>query len=105
MPLEPTPLAAILKETIRAHGPITFAEYMDACLYHPEHGYYTMSHQQPRRDYFTNVDASPIYGRLLTRQFQQWEAEHLRPVLITVKNSAMGGSILLNQLTSKRFFY
>lgn len=68
---EPTPLATILRETIRARGPITFAEYMDACLYHAEYGYYTKSHQQLRRDYFTNVDASPIYGRLLARQFQQ----------------------------------
>src|ERR1700683_219839 len=65
---EPTPLALILAERIRSHGPITFAEYMEACLYHPVHGYYTKAKQEPRRDYFTSVDASPLFGRLLARQ-------------------------------------
>ena len=68
---EPTPLALILAEQIRSHGPITFADYMEACLYHPLYGYYTREEQQPRRDYFTSVDASPLFGRLLARQFQE----------------------------------
>jgi SAM-dependent MidA family methyltransferase len=41
---------------------------MEACLYHPQHGYYAKADQQPRRDYLTNVDVSPLFGRLLTRQ-------------------------------------
>jgi SAM-dependent MidA family methyltransferase len=68
---EPTPLALLLAEQIRSHGPITFAEYMEACLYHPLHGYYTKLDQRPRRDYFTSVDASPLFGRLLARQFHE----------------------------------
>ena len=64
-------LATVLVEHIRAWGPITFAKYMDACLYDPQHGYYTRADQLPRRDYFTSVDASPIFGRLLARQFQE----------------------------------
>jgi SAM-dependent MidA family methyltransferase len=68
---EPTPLALLLAERIRSGGPITFAEYMDACLYHPLHGYYTKAEQHPRRDYFTSVDASPLFGRLLARQFHE----------------------------------
>jgi SAM-dependent MidA family methyltransferase len=76
---EPTPLAAILAERIRAHGPITFAEYMEACLYHPEHGYYVKADQQPRRDYFTSVDVSPVFGRLLARQFHEMWVQLGRP--------------------------
>jgi SAM-dependent MidA family methyltransferase len=68
---EPTPLALVLAERIRSQGPVTFAEYMEACLYHPVHGYYTKPEQQPRRDYFTSVDASPLFGRLLARQFHE----------------------------------
>jgi SAM-dependent MidA family methyltransferase len=71
MPDDPTPFATILTEHIRASGSITFAKYMDACLYDPQHGYYTRADQSPRRDYFTSVDASPIFGRLLARQFQE----------------------------------
>jgi len=68
---EPTPLAAILSERIRSHGPITFAEYMEACLYHPEFGYYAKADQRPRQDYFTSVDARPLFGRLLARQLHE----------------------------------
>jgi NADH dehydrogenase [ubiquinone] 1 alpha subcomplex assembly factor 7 len=56
----PTPLAAILAEQIKSRGRITFAEYMDACLYHPEHGYYTKADQSERRDYITSVDVTPV---------------------------------------------
>jgi SAM-dependent MidA family methyltransferase len=76
---EPTVLAAILAEQIRAQGPITFAEYMEACLYHPEHGYYVRADQQPRRDYFTSVDVSPVFGRLLARQFHEMWQQLGRP--------------------------
>ena len=68
---EPTPLALLLAERIRSGGPITFSEYMEACLYHPLLGYYTKAEQHPRRDYFTSVDASPLFGRLLARQFHE----------------------------------
>jgi SAM-dependent MidA family methyltransferase len=75
----PTPLAVSLAEHISAWGPITFAKYMDACLYDPEHGYYTRAGQVPRRDYFTSVDASPIFGRLLARQFQEMWVQLEKP--------------------------
>jgi SAM-dependent MidA family methyltransferase len=68
---QPTPLALLLTEQIRSGGPITFSEYMETCLYHPLHGYYTKAEQHPRRDYFTSVDASPLFGRLLGRQFHE----------------------------------
>src|SRR5271155_1708725 len=71
MPSDRTPLATTLTEQIRARGPITFAKYMGACLYDPQHGCYTRAEQSPRRDYFTSVDASPVFGRLLARQFHE----------------------------------
>jgi SAM-dependent MidA family methyltransferase len=70
-----TPLAELLIERIRANGPITFAEFMRECLYHPEFGYYNRSEAAARiRDYFTSVDVHPIFGRLLARQLaEMWE--------------------------------
>ena len=38
-----TPLAAKLAGRIRQHGPISVADYMQACLHDPEHGYYRKS--------------------------------------------------------------
>ncbi len=69
-----TPLAALLAERIRRFGPITFAEYMRECLYHPVHGYYSQPESRRFADYYTSVDVHPIFGRLLARQFaQMWE--------------------------------
>ncbi|HYA62130.1 MAG TPA: SAM-dependent methyltransferase [Candidatus Sulfotelmatobacter sp.] len=69
-----TPLAALLAERIRRFGPITFAEYMRECLYHPVHGYYSQPESHRFADYYTSVDVHPIFGRLLARQFaEMWE--------------------------------
>jgi SAM-dependent MidA family methyltransferase len=69
-----TPLAALLAERVRRFGPITFAEYMRECLYHPVHGYYSRPESRRFADYYTSVDVHPIFGRLLARQFaQMWE--------------------------------
>jgi SAM-dependent MidA family methyltransferase len=73
--MRPTPLSKILIERIRASGPITFAEYMDTCLYHFEHGYYARPEATRFADYYTSVDVHPIFGRLLARQLaEMWEA-------------------------------
>jgi SAM-dependent MidA family methyltransferase len=70
-----TPLAALLAERIRRFGPTTFAEYMRECLYHPRFGYYAQLEARRYQDYFTSVDVSPIFGRLLARQFaEMWQA-------------------------------
>ncbi len=70
-----TPLYDLLRERIRAGGPVTFCEYMAECLYHPEHGYYSRAEAGRFADYYTSVDVHPIFGRLLARQLaQMWDA-------------------------------
>jgi SAM-dependent MidA family methyltransferase len=98
MPADPTPLASSLAEHIRACGPITFAKYMDACLYDPQHGYYTGAAQAPRRDYFTSVDASPIFGRLLARQFQEMWVRLERPAEFLLVELGAGQGNLAAQI-------
>jgi SAM-dependent MidA family methyltransferase len=95
---EPTPLALLLAERIRFGGPITFAEYMEACLYHPLHGYYTKAEQHPRRDYFTSVDASPLFGRLLARQFHEMWNLLDRPQSFWLVESGAGAGHLAKQI-------
>lgn len=69
-----TPLATLLASRIRRFGPITFAEYMRECLYHPLHGYYSQPESRRFADYYTSVDVHPIFGRLLARQFaEMWQ--------------------------------
>lgn len=94
----PAPLATVLAERIRAHGRISFAEYMEACLYHPEYGYYTKADQDSRRDYFTSVDVRPLFGRLLARQFfQMWE-QLGRPASFALVEAGAGDGTLAKQI-------
>jgi len=93
-----TPLAAILIDEIRARGPITFAAYMEACLYHPRHGYYTKADQRPRRDYFTSADARPIFGCLLARQFRQMWVVFGRPEEFQLVEAGAGTGELAGQI-------
>jgi SAM-dependent MidA family methyltransferase len=95
---DPTPLAALLAEEIRAHGPITFAEYMDTCLYHPKHGYYTKLDQQPRRDYFTSADVGPVFGRLLVRQFHEMWQQLGRPDPFWLVEAGAGNGTLAKHI-------
>jgi SAM-dependent MidA family methyltransferase len=69
-----TPLAELLAERIRRYGPLTFADYMRECLYHPVHGYYSKADSARFADYYTSVGVHPVFGRLLARQFaEMWE--------------------------------
>jgi SAM-dependent MidA family methyltransferase len=75
--VQQTPLKTLLLETIRRSGPITFAEYMALCLYHPEFGYYRQERERTgvAGDYFTSPDLHPIFARLVARQgVEMWEA-------------------------------
>lgn len=56
---------------------ITFAEYMDMALYHPEYGYYCSDAVKigfGDSDFFTSVSLGSDFGELLAVQFlQMWE--------------------------------
>jgi SAM-dependent MidA family methyltransferase len=69
-----TPLAELLADRIGRYGPLTFADFMRECLYHPIHGYYSKVEAKRFADYYTSVDVHPIFGRLLARQFaEMWK--------------------------------
>jgi SAM-dependent MidA family methyltransferase len=69
-----TPLAELVADRIRHFGPVTFADYMRECLYHPVHGYYSKAESKRFADYYTSVDVHPIFARLLARQFvEMWK--------------------------------
>lgn len=85
-----TPLAALLASRIRRFGPISFAEYMRECLYHPVHGYYSQPEARRFSDYYTSVDVHPIFGRLLARQFAEMWQQLGRPAEFLLVEAAAG---------------
>jgi len=85
-------LSEILAKRIRAGGPISFAEFMRECLYHPAHGYYSRANARRFGDYYTSVDVHPIFGGLLARQFaEMWELlGSPRPFVVAESGAGVG---------------
>ncbi len=94
-----TPLTDVLLERIRRDGPLTFAAFMEACLYHPEHGYYSQGRSaHGAGDYFTSPDVGPLFAQLLARQLcEMWEALG-RPSAFDVIECGAGRGRLAAQL-------
>jgi SAM-dependent MidA family methyltransferase len=66
-------LRQIIADEIRRDGPLPFSRYMELCLYHPEFGYYSRSTEQFGKagDFYTSSDVHAVFGRLLSRQFEE----------------------------------
>jgi SAM-dependent MidA family methyltransferase len=65
-------LAERLRELIRARGPITFRDWMEAALYDPEFGYYTRADLKRwgrEGDYRTSAERSELFAATFARYF------------------------------------
>ncbi len=93
-----TPEAEI-RRRISAQGPITFAEFMEVALYHPEGGYYTSSERVGAAgDFYTSPSVHPAFGALLAVQlYQMWEFMG-RPASFTVVEPGAGSGLLCRDI-------
>ncbi|QJA05560.1 SAM-dependent methyltransferase [Thermosulfurimonas marina] len=59
----------MLLEILEAESPMTFARYMELCLYHERYGYYARGPRLGREgDYFTSPTVHRVFGATLARQ-------------------------------------
>ncbi|OCR01161.1 hypothetical protein BCD67_17485 [Oscillatoriales cyanobacterium USR001] len=75
---------------------ISFAEYMELVLYHPQHGYYTNNEVQIGKhgDFFTSPHLGADFGEVLAEQFvQMWEILG-KPQIFTIVEMGAGQGIL-----------
>jgi SAM-dependent MidA family methyltransferase len=72
-----TEIEEIIAGEIRAHGPVSFARFMDLALYAPGLGYYERALDQigRRGDFYTSVSVGTLFGELLAFQFARWLGE------------------------------
>ncbi len=80
---------------------ITFAEYMDMALYHPEYGYYSSNKVKigfNGGDFFTSSHLGSDFGELLAVQFHQmWEILG-QPAVFSLVEMGAGQGILALQI-------
>ncbi|MDD1649383.1 MAG: hypothetical protein LUO80_03170, partial [Methylococcaceae bacterium] len=59
------PLAAELRARIAAADGLPFADFMAACLYHPQFGYYMTPRARIGKegDFFTSTSVHAVFGR------------------------------------------
>lgn len=81
---------------IQSEGPLPFRDFMEAALYHPQHGYYRSRREKIGRagDYLTSPEVSSVFGVLVARQLHEmWEAMGKPPRFDVVEAGAGTGAL------------
>ena len=97
--MEHTPEAEIRKR-IASNGPITFAEFMEVALYHPNGGYYTHDRQETTYgDYYTSPSAHPAFSALIAVQLEAMWKVLDRPTPFHVVEIGAGSGLMARDIT------
>ncbi|MBI4745832.1 MAG: SAM-dependent methyltransferase [Deltaproteobacteria bacterium] len=93
-----------LKDRIEQRGRITFEEFMDTALYHPEYGYYTSKKARIGKegDYYTNADVHRAFGVCIMRQIEEMKAILNHSPLNVVEAGAGKGLLCADILLSAK---
>jgi SAM-dependent MidA family methyltransferase len=84
---------------LRAHGPISFADYMETALFDPDDGYYTRHASLGfDGDYVTSVDLGPAFGRSLARAVADLWTLLGKPAPWDLVEAGAGRGILMRDL-------
>jgi len=101
------PLVTHLRSRIRNEGPLSFRDFMEEALYHPEFGYYNSTRNPIGRqgDFYTSSDLDPIFGKLLARKFAQMaSALGVSPEAFTIVELGAGRGLLARQILENHHF-
>jgi SAM-dependent MidA family methyltransferase len=90
-------LADKLRARIEADGPMPFEEYMAACLYDPDGGFFTTGPLRSVKegDFLTSPEVSPWFGRMLGRFVESQVASRKSQAPILVVDVGAGSGSLL----------
>lgn len=99
-----TELAERLRARIRAHGPISLADYMGAALMDPEHGYYANRDPFGRAgDFITAPEISQMFGELIGLWLAQvWHDQGAPAPLVLAELGPGRGTLMADILRATR---
>ena len=70
----PSAVEQEIRDLIEQDGRITFARFMEACLYSPNGGFYTTRGSRINAHFGTSPTSHPVFGALIARQMEQmWQ--------------------------------
>ncbi|WP_010270153.1 class I SAM-dependent methyltransferase [Paenibacillus senegalensis] len=94
-------IALAIRET--AAKAVTFCEYMNWCLYHPEFGYYMNTRPKVGKegDFYTSSSITPVMGEMLANRIKAWADEDSRSSACTVTEWGAGTGKLARALLDK----
>src|SRR5690348_7120514 len=93
--------ADIIISTIKQEGPISFRDFMDIALYHPEYGYYTSPGDKlgQNGDFYTSPFVTSSFGHMIAKQIiEMWEQLNV-PEFTIVEYGAGTGILCKDILT------
>tara|TARA_Y100000994_G_scaffold96577_1_gene80024 strand:- start:10017 stop:11216 length:1200 start_codon:yes stop_codon:yes gene_type:complete len=85
---------------IKEHGPITFKNYMDLCLYWPKGGFYTSDNVIINDDYYTSPMAHPVFGALLSMYLESIWNSNIFQEKLNILEIGAGNYQLANDITN-----
>ena len=83
-----------IRDLIQKHGRITFAQFMQACLYSPRGGFYSTRGNRISTHFGTSPTSHPVFGTLLARQLEQmWHLLGDPPVFHVIEVGSGDGAL------------
>jgi SAM-dependent MidA family methyltransferase len=83
-----------IRDLIQKHGRITFAQFMQACLYSPHGGFYSSRGTRISTHFGTSPTSHPVFGALIARQLEQmWHLLGDPPVFHVIEVGSGDGAL------------
>src|SRR5215510_5482857 len=83
-----------IRDLIQMHGRLTFAQFMQACLYSPYGGFYSSRGTRISTHFGTSPTSHPVFGALLVRQLEQmWHLLGDPPVFQVIEVGSGDGAL------------
>ena len=100
---QPTALELRLRDRIRREGPISFADFMDAALGDPDHGFFSTGHGAGRAgaDFVTSPEVGSLFGALVARHIDRvWDGLGRPDPFVVIEAGAGRGRLAADVLRS-----
>ena len=92
-----------IRDLVERDGRITFARFMEACLYSPRGGFYSARHDRISAHFGTSATSHPVFGALIARQLEQmWQILGEPPIFHVIEVGSGDGALARSIVTTCR---